>query len=41
MFDGVFSVDVAGRTADVGGMTTYESLVDATLAHGLIPWVAR
>ena len=27
------------RTADVGGMTTYEDLVDATLAHGLMPHV--
>jgi FAD/FMN-containing dehydrogenase len=38
-FDGVLSVDVAGRTADVGGMTTYEHLVDATLPHGLMPLV--
>ena len=27
------------RTADVRGMTTYEHLVDATLAHGLMPLV--
>ena len=38
-FDGVLSVDVANRTADVGGMTTYEHLVDATLPHGLMPLV--
>src|SRR5436305_716275 len=38
-FSGVLSVDVEGRTADVGGMTTYEHLVDATLPHGLMPLV--
>ena len=38
-FDGVISVDVAAETADVQGMTTYEHLVEATLAHGLLPWV--
>jgi FAD/FMN-containing dehydrogenase len=38
-FDGVLSVDPAGRTADVLGMTTYEHLVDATLPHGLMPLV--
>ena len=38
-FSGVLSVDVAGRTADVLGMTTYEDLVDATLPHGLMPLV--
>ncbi len=38
-FDHVLSVDPAARTADVGGMTTYEHLVDATLAHGLMPAV--
>ena len=38
-FDGVLSVNVANRTADVGGMTTYEHLVDATLPHGLMPLV--
>lgn len=37
--DGVISVDAGGRTADVQGMTTYEHLVDATLAHGLMPLV--
>ncbi len=38
-FDGVLSVDPVARTADVQGMTTYEHLVDATLAHGLAPLV--
>ena len=38
-FADVIDIDVAARTADVGGMTTYERLVDATLAHGLIPHV--
>jgi FAD/FMN-containing dehydrogenase len=38
-FTGVLDVDTAARTADVGGMTTYEDLVDATLPHGLIPYV--
>jgi FAD/FMN-containing dehydrogenase len=37
--DGVLSVDPASRTADVQAMTTYEDLVDATLAHGLMPAV--
>jgi FAD/FMN-containing dehydrogenase len=37
--DGVISVDVEARTADVQGMCTYEDLVDATLPHGLIPMV--
>jgi FAD/FMN-containing dehydrogenase len=34
---GVLDVDPSARTADVGGMTTYEDLVDATLPHGLMP----
>ena len=38
-FDGVLSVDPVARTADVQGMTTYEHLVDVTLAHGLMPLV--
>ena len=38
-FDGVIEVDATARTADVGGMTTYEHLVDATLPHGLMPLV--
>jgi len=36
---GVVSVDPAARTADVQGMCTYETLVDATLPHGLMPLV--
>ena len=38
-FDGVLSVDPIAGIADVQGMTTYERLVDATLAHGLMPRV--
>ena len=38
-FDGVIEIDPVGMTADVQGMTTYEHLVDATLAHGLMPLV--
>ena len=38
-FDGVLHIDVAKRTADVLGMTTYEHLVAATLPHGLMPLV--
>jgi FAD/FMN-containing dehydrogenase len=37
--DQVLSVDPVARTADVQAMTTYERLVDATLAHGLMPLV--
>jgi FAD/FMN-containing dehydrogenase len=37
--DGVVAIDVEARTADVQGMCTYEDLVDATLPHGLIPYV--
>ncbi len=36
---GVVTVDTEARTADVQGMCTYEDLVDATLAHGLMPLV--
>jgi FAD/FMN-containing dehydrogenase len=35
----VLDVDPVARTAVVQGMTTYERLVDATLAHGLMPLV--
>ena len=35
----MLSVDPVARTADVQAMTTYEHLVDATLAHGLMPTV--
>jgi FAD/FMN-containing dehydrogenase len=38
-FRQVLSVDVENRTASVGGMTTYEDLVDATLPYGLMPAV--
>jgi FAD/FMN-containing dehydrogenase len=37
--DRVLSVDPDDRTADVGGMTTYEDLVAATLPYGLMPLV--
>jgi FAD/FMN-containing dehydrogenase len=37
--DRVLSVDPVSRTADVQAMTSYERLVDATLAHGLMPLV--
>ena len=37
--DGVIAVDPEARTADVQGMCTYEHLVEATLAHGLMPLV--
>jgi FAD/FMN-containing dehydrogenase len=37
--DAVLSVDPVARTCDVQAMTTYEHLVDATLAHGLMPTV--
>ena len=36
-FDGVLAVDPITCTAEVLGMTTYEHLVDATLAYGLMP----
>lgn len=38
-FDGVLKVDPVTQTADVQAMATYETLVDATLAHGLMPLV--
>jgi FAD/FMN-containing dehydrogenase len=38
-FTSVLDVDPDARTAIVGGMTTYEDLVDATLPHGLMPLV--
>jgi FAD/FMN-containing dehydrogenase len=37
--DEVISVDPDTMTAEVQGMTTYEHLVDATLPHGLMPYV--
>lgn len=36
-FDSVFEIDAVARTAEVGGMTTYENLVAATLPYGLMP----
>ncbi|HQR79901.1 MAG TPA: FAD-binding protein, partial [Actinomycetota bacterium] len=36
-FAHVLAVDPVGRTASVGGLTTYEDLVAATLPHGLVP----
>jgi FAD/FMN-containing dehydrogenase len=36
---GVISIDPVARTADVQGMCTYETLVAATLPHGLMPLV--
>lgn len=38
-FDGVIEIDARNRWADVGGMTTYEHLVDALLPFGLMPLV--
>ncbi len=38
-FSRVLHVDPASRIAVVGGMTTYEDLADATLRHGLMPFV--
>jgi FAD/FMN-containing dehydrogenase len=38
-FGHVLDVDPAARTAQVGGMTTYEDLCDATLPHQLMPLV--
>jgi FAD/FMN-containing dehydrogenase len=38
-FGHVLRVDPARRTAQVGGMTTYEDLCDATLPHQLMPLV--
>src|SRR5262250_3249763 len=35
-FGSVLHVDPQARTAVAGGMTTYEDLADATLAHGLM-----
>jgi FAD/FMN-containing dehydrogenase len=38
-FGSVLCVDPITRTAVVGGMTTYEDLAEATLRHGLMPYV--
>ncbi|MFP5070493.1 FAD-binding oxidoreductase [Pseudonocardia nantongensis] len=37
--DGVLGVDPTTRTAEVQGMATYETIVAATLPHGLMPLV--
>ncbi|MGH8892101.1 MAG: FAD-binding oxidoreductase [Actinomycetes bacterium] len=37
--DRVLTIDPVAQTADVQAMTTYEHLVDVTLAHGLMPAV--
>ncbi|BDZ58780.1 MULTISPECIES: FAD-binding oxidoreductase [Barrientosiimonas] len=37
--DGVIAIDPDRRVADVQGMCRYEDLVDATLEHGLMPYV--
>lgn len=37
--DRVIALDPDARTADVAAMTTYETLVDATLPYGLMPLV--
>lgn len=38
-FDRVLDVDPLGKTLNAEGLTTYERIVDATLAHGLLPTV--
>lgn len=38
-FDGVIAVDKEKGWADVGAMTTYEHIVDALLAYGVMPLV--
>src|SRR5690242_4518313 len=38
-FDRVLTVDTTNMTADVEGMTTYESFVAAALPHGVLPAV--
>lgn len=38
-FDHVLAVDREARWIEAEGMTSYEALVDATLAHGLLPAV--
>ena len=37
--DQVLSIDASARTAEVGGLITYDKLVAATLEHGLMPHV--
>lgn len=38
-FNRVLGIDVARRTLNVEGLATYETVVDATLPHGLLPTV--
>ena len=38
-FQHVLAVDAAAASVDTEGMTTYEALTDATLAHGVMPAV--
>src|ERR1035441_211751 len=38
-FEHVLSIDAERLTADVEGMITYETLVEETLRHGLLPAV--
>ncbi|HEY8520602.1 MAG TPA: FAD-binding oxidoreductase [Gammaproteobacteria bacterium] len=39
-FNGVLDIDTAARTADVEGLATYSTVVNATLEQGLLPLVA-
>lgn len=39
-FNQVIAIDPAAKIAEVEGLTTFETLVNATLAHGLLPLVA-
>ena len=38
-FNNIIAVDVGRKTLDVEGLATYESVVDSTLTHGLLPLV--
>jgi FAD/FMN-containing dehydrogenase len=38
-FDRVLRIDADAGIAEVQGMATYESVVDALLPHGVMPWV--
>ncbi|QGK69615.1 FAD-binding protein [Allosaccharopolyspora coralli] len=38
-FTGVLDVDTGSGRAQVGGMATYETVVDTLLRHGRMPWV--
>jgi FAD/FMN-containing dehydrogenase len=39
-FNSVLAIDTAGQIADVEGLATFETVVKATLQHGLLPLVA-